>query len=312
MSQVVVLARSFSRGSNEPRELLSQAGLEVVFKKNPEPEKEGKVAELIGDAEAVIVGVDRIGEVVFSRCSNLRVVSKHGVGVDNIDLEAAKRHGVVVANAPGTNSQSVADMAFLLILACARGLPILLEQVKNKVWSSPFLGVELEDKVLGIVGLGRIGKEVGKRGQGFGMKVIYYDPVVEDKEFASVSLEDLFKSADFVSLHAPLTKDTEKMVGEKLLSLMKEEAFLINTARGELVDEEALYRFLQEKRIKGAALDVLTFEPPFESPLLSLPNVIVTPHVSAHTKEANIKMGRIAALNVIRVLQGEEPLYRVV
>lgn len=240
------------------------------------------------------------------------MVSKHGVGVDNIDLEAAKRHGVVVANAPGTNSQSVADMAFLLILACARGLPILLEQVKNKVWSSPFLGVELEDKVLGIVGLGRIGKEVGKRGQGFGMKVIYYDPVVEDKEFTSVSLEDLFKSADFVSLHAPLMKDTEKMVGEKLLSLMKEEAFLINTARGELVDEEALYRFLQEKRIKGAALDVLTFEPPFESPLLSLPNVIVTPHVSAHTKEANIKMGRIAALNVIRVLQGEEPLYRVV
>ncbi len=127
--------------------------------------------------------------------------------------------------------------------------------------------MELEDKVLGIVGLGRIGKEVGKKSfQGFGMKVIYYDPVVEDKEFTSVSLEDLFKSADFVSLHAPLTKDTEN-VGEKLLSLMKEEAFLINTARGELVDEEALYRFLQEKRIKGAAFDVLTFEPPFESPL---------------------------------------------
>jgi len=312
MSQVVVLARSFSQGSDEPRELLNKAGLEVVFKKNTDPEKEEKVAELIGEAEAVIVGVDRIGEVVFSRCSNLRVVSKHGVGVDNIDLEAAKRHKVVVANAPGTNSQSVADMALLLILASARGLPTLLEQVKNKVWSSPFLGVELEDKVLGIVGLGRIGKEVGRRGQGFGMKVIYYDPLVEDKEFASVSLEDLFKRADFISLHAPLTKDTEKMVGEKLLSLMKEEAFLINTARGELIDEEALYRFLQEKRIKGAALDVLSFEPPFESPLLSLPNVIVTPHVSAHTKEANMKMGRIAALNVIRVLQGEEPLYRVV
>ncbi len=259
-------ACSFSRGSNEPRELLSQAGLEVVFKKNTEPEKEEKVAELIGDAEAVIVGVDRIGEVVFSRCSNLRVVSKHGVGVDNIDLEAAKRHGVVVANAPGTNSQSVADMAFLLILACARGLPILLEQVKNKVWSSPFLGVELEDKVLGIVGLGRIGKEVGKRGQGFGMKVIYYDPVVEDKEFTSVSLEDLFKSADFVSLHAPLTKDTEN--GRREAAILDERrSFLINTARGELVDEEALYRFLQEKRIKGAAFDVLTFEPPFESPL---------------------------------------------
>ena len=144
------------------------------------------------------------------------------------------------------------------------------------------------------------------------MKVIYYDPVVEDKEFTSVSLENLFKRADFVSLHVPLTEDTEKMVGEELLSLMKEEAFLINTARGGLVDEEALHQFLREKRIKGAALDVLSFEPPFESPLLSLPNVIVTPHVAAHTREANIKMGKIAALNVIRVLQGEEPLYRVV
>lgn len=312
MARVVVLARSFARASSEPLDVLRNAGLEVEQRANSEPENEERVAELIGNAEAVIVGVDRIGQVVFERCPNLKVVSKHGVGVDNIDLEAARAHGVVVANAPGTNAESVADMAFLLILSCARSLPLLLERVREKNWGSPVLGIELEGKVLGIVGLGQIGKGVAKRALGFGMEVIYYDPFVEDKTFRRVSLEELFAVADFVSLHAPLTSETRHLVNERLLRLMKREAFLINTARGELVDEEALFRFLKEGRIAGAGLDVLSFEPPFESPLLTLPNVIVTPHVAAHTREANVKMGKIAALNVVRVLEGKEPLYRVV
>lgn len=312
MAKVVVLARSFARASSEPLDVLRNAGLEVERKTNPEPENEEVVAELIGDAEAVIVGVDRVGRKVLERCPNLRVVAKHGVGVDNIDLEAAKERGVVVANAPGTNTESVADMAFLLILSCARNLPTLLENVRKKTWGSSALGVELEGKTLGIVGLGRIGKGVARRALGFGMEVVYYDPIVEDEAFRKVSLEELFAVSDFISLHAPLTSETRHLVNERLLSLMKREAFLINTARGELVDEEALFRFLKEGRIAGAGLDVLSFEPPFESPLLTLPNVLVTPHVAAHTKEANIKMGKIAALNVVRVLEGKEPLYRVV
>ncbi|MEN3203396.1 MAG: phosphoglycerate dehydrogenase [Atribacterota bacterium] len=312
MAKVVVLARSFARASSEPLDVLYNANLKVEQKANPEPENEEVVAELIGDAEAVIVGVDRVGQIVFERCPNLKVVSKHGVGVDNIDLEAARVHGVVVANAPGTNAESVADMAFLLILSCARNLPLLLENVRKKDWSSSVLGMELEGKILGIVGLGRIGKGVAKRALGFGMEVVYYDPFVEDETFRRVSLEELFACADFISLHVPLTPETRHLVNEKLLNLMKKSAFLINTARGELVDEEALFRFLKEGRIAGAGLDVLSFEPPFESPLLTLPNVIVTPHVAAHTKEANIKMGKIAALNVVRVLEGKEPLYRVV
>ncbi|MBC7217856.1 MAG: phosphoglycerate dehydrogenase [Candidatus Caldatribacterium sp.] len=312
MAKVVVLARSFARASSEPLDVLRSAGLEVERKTNPEPENEEVVAELIGDAEAVIVGVDRVGRKVLERCPNLRVVAKHGVGVDNIDLEAAKEYGVVVANAPGTNTESVADMAFLLILSCARNLPALLENVRKKTWGSSTLGVELEGKILGIVGLGRIGKGVARRALGFGMEVVYYDPLVEDETFRKVSLEELFSISDFISLHAPLTSETRHLVNERLLSLMKREAFLINTARGELVDEEALFRFLKEGRIAGAGLDVLSFEPPFESPLLTLPNVLVTPHVAAHTKEANIKMGKIAALNVVRVLEGKEPLYRVV
>ena len=309
---MVVLARSFGRASSEPLEILKKAGLSVAFKSDPEPENESVVAELIGDAEAVIVGVDRIGEVVLSSCPHLRVISKHGIGVDNIDLEAAKKRGIVVANAPGTNSESVADMAFLFILSCARHLKLVLEQIQNKKWSSPLLGSELEGKILGIVGLGRIGKGVARRALGFGMKVIYFDPFVEEESFTRVNLEELFQIADFITLHLPLSSQTRHLVNEKLLSLMKKEAFLINTARGELVDEEALYRFLKEGRIAGAGLDVLSFEPPFESPLLTLPNVLVTPHVAAHTKEANMKMGRIAAWNVVHVLEGREPLYRVV
>jgi len=312
LPEVVVLARSFGRASSEPLEILKKAGLSVAFKSDPEPENESVVAELIGDAEAVIVGVDRIGEVVLSSCPHLRVISKHGIGVDNIDLEAAKKRGIVVANAPGTNSESVADMAFLFILSCARHLKLVLEQIQNKKWSSPLLGSELEGKILGIVGLGRIGKGVARRALGFGMKVIYFDPFVEEESFTRVNLEELFQIADFITLHLPLSSQTRHLVNEKLLSLMKKEAFLINTARGELVDEEALYRFLKEGRIAGAGLDVLSFEPPFESPLLTLPNVLVTPHVAAYTKEANMKMGRIAAWNVVHVLEGREPLYRVV
>lgn len=312
MSEVVILARSFGRASSEPLKILEEAGLTVVFKSNPEPENEKVVSLLIGGAEAVIVGVDRVGETVLSSCPGLRVISKHGIGVDNIDLEAARGRGVVVANAPGTNSESVADMAFLFVLSCARHLKVLLESVQNKKWSSPFLGSELEGKILGIVGLGRIGKGVAKRALGFGIKVVYFDPFVEEENFTKVELEELFRIADFVTLHLPLSPQTKHLVNEKLLSVMKEEAFLINTARGELIDEEALYRFLKEGKIAGAGLDVLSFEPPFESPLLTLPNVLITPHVSAHTKEANVKMGKIAALNVVRVLRGEEPLYRVV
>lgn len=312
MAKVVVLARSFALASSEPMEILERAGLKVERKRSPEPENEAIVAELIKDAEAVIVGVDRIGKTVFGYCPNLRVVSKHGVGVDNIDLEEAKRRGVVVTNAPGTNNESVADMAMLLILSCARCLPLLLENVKKKTWGSPVMGIELEGKTLGIVGLGRIGKGVARRALGFGMKVIYYDPLAEEREFERVSLEELFSRSDFVSLHAPLLPETKNLVNEKLLGLMKREAFLINTARGELVDEEALFEFLKNQRIAGAALDVLSFEPPFESPLLSLPNVIVTPHVAAHTREANVKMGKIAAQNVVNVLSGKKPLFQVV
>ncbi len=314
MKKVVILARSFARSAKDPLRRLETAGIQVDIKKNPDPEDEKIVAELIGDADGVLVGMDRIGEMVFTNCPNLKVVSKHGVGVDNIDLQSAQKHGVVVANAPGTNSVSVAEMAMALILTLARKIPHFIEQIKRKEWGATSFGLELEGKTIGIVGFGRIGKKVGQYAQAFGMRILYYDPLITEEIFPykKVGLEELFKESDFISLHAPLTEETREMVNDKLLSLMKKEAFLINTARGELINEEALYIYLKESRIAGAALDVFTHEPPFDNPLLSLPNVIATPHISSHTREANLKMGNIAAENIIRVLDGEEPLYRVV
>lgn len=314
MKKTVILARSFARAAKDPLRRLEDAGIMVEIKKNLDPENEMVVSDLIGDAEGVLVGMDRVGEVVLSRCPNLKVVSKHGVGVDNIDLKAAQKYGVVVANAPGTNSVSVAEMAFTLILTLARQLPYFFEQVKKKDWGATRFGLELEGKTIGIVGFGRIGKTVGQFANAFGMKVLFFDPFISTdvSSYQKVTLEQLFREADFITLHAPLSDETREMVNDKLLALMKKEAYLVNTARGELINEDALYRSLKENRIAGAALDVFTHEPPFESPLFSLPNVIATPHISSHTREANLKMGNIAAENIIRVFAGQEPLYRVV
>jgi len=314
LKKTVILARSFARAAKDPLRRLEDAGIMVEVKKNLDPENEMVVSDLIGDAEGVLVGMDRVGEVVLSRCPNLRVVSKHGVGVDNIDLKAAQKYGVVVANAPGTNSVSVAEMAFTLIFSLARKLPHFFEQVKNKEWGATSFGLELEGKTIGIVGFGRIGKTVGQFANAFGMKVLFFDPFIpaDVSPYQKATLEQLFREADFITLHAPLSDETREMVNDELLALMKKEAYLVNTARGELINEDALYRSLKENRIAGAALDVFTHEPPFESPLLSLPNVIATPHISSHTREANLKMGNIAAENIIRVFAGQEPLYRVV
>ena len=314
MRKVVILARSFARAVKDPLLRLEAAGIEVEIKKNPDPENELIVSELIGEAEGVLVGMDRVGEIVLSLCPNLKVVSKHGVGVDNIDLKVAQKYGVVVANAPGTNSVSVAEMAFTLILSLARKIPHFLEQVDRKEWGATSFGTELEGKSIGIVGFGRIGKAVGQFAQAFGMEVLFFDPLLptDVPPYKKAELEELFEKADFITLHAPLTDETREMVNERLLSLMKKESYLVNTARGELINEDALTLYLKENRIAGAALDVFTHEPPFESPLLSLPNVIATPHISSHTREANLKMGNIAAENIIRVFAGQPPLYRVV
>lgn len=291
---------------------LQNAGLEVILPPYPHPLKEEELKEFISQVEGIIVGLDPITPSLLEEAKRLRVISKHGVGVDNIAVEEATRRGIVVANAPGTNDDSVADLAWAFILSLARHIPRAYESMKGGKWEK-IVGVEIKGKTLGVIGTGRIGKKVIHRSWGFDMKVLAYDLVpdldlAQKWQFSYVSLEALLRESDFITLHIPLTRETRGFIGEKELSLMKSNAYLVNTARGGIVDEEALYRVLKKGTIAGAALDVFSQEPPANNPLLSLENVIATPHMASDTVEAIRQMDIVSAENVIRVLRGEPPI----
>jgi len=295
--------------------MLREAGLEPVFPPYPHPLSEEELLEVVPEVAGLIVGLDPVTPRVFQEATNLRVVAKHGVGVDNIAIEEATRRGIVVANAPGSNDQAVAEFTWGLILALARSLPEAIKRMEKREWGR-VLGVEVAGKTLGVLGTGRIGKKVARFGGCFGMQVLAYDKV-EDGELKErfgvryVSLFAILRESDFLAVHLPLTPETRGMLGKKELEMMKESAYLINTARGGIVDETALFEALQRKKIRGAAIDVYSLEPPWESPLLALDNVICTPHTASDSFEALCRMDEMAAENVIRVLQGREPLFSV-
>jgi len=307
MSQkVVILSRSFAAASPAPLEYLADHGVEALRRPNSRPEDEAAIAEAIGDADAVIVGSDRIGRLVFERCPNLRVVSKHGVGLDAIDLGAARERGVQVFVTAGANAAAVADTTWLLILAASRRLRELLLTADNVLatYDGLHLGHDVAGKTLGVVGLGRIGRLVARRAQGFGCPVVAYDPLVtdlgEDAGLADlVPLDELFRRADIVTLHAPLTDETHHLIDAAALAAMKDGVVLVNTARAGLVDEAALVAALRSGHVRAAGIDVFAAEPPVGNPLLDLPNVVATPHVAAHSHEANVQMGLMAAANVV-------------
>ncbi len=315
MPNVLITSPTFGIFAQEPVELLERGGCELSRLPPGKKATEGLIAHHAGDSHAIIVGFEPIGKKVFDAARKLKVVSKHGVGVDNVNLAEATRRGVVVANAPGTNNDAVADFSFALMFSIARRIPYLDRTTKGGEWKR-VVGSELWAKCLGVVGLGAIGRMVARRAKGFEMKVLAYD-VVEDGEYALregiryVSLEELLREADFVSLHLPLTEATRGLIGEHELRLMKPTSFLVSTCRGEVVDEEALCRALKEGWIQGAASDVFVREPPEESPLLGLDNFIATPHGAGYTQEALRAMGMVCAENVLRVLRGERPLHLV-
>ncbi|WP_258358677.1 phosphoglycerate dehydrogenase [Moorella sulfitireducens (nom. illeg.)] len=311
--KVFITALSFSRYTPEPKNLLEEQGLELVWNDKGRPLTEDELREIMTSHPsilALLVGVDPVTAKVIEAAPKLKVIAKHGVGVDNIDISAARSRGVVVTNAPGSNTQSVADLVWGLLLAAARGIPCADRITRQKRWDR-VVGNEVWEKTLGIIGTGRIGLAVAHRARGFNMRLLAYDPCPNNEAAGRLgitytSLDDLLKESDFVSLHAPLTPETYHLIDEKKLGIMKKDAILINTARGELVDEEALYRALKTGQIKAAALDVFSEEPPTNSCLLGLDNVVVTPHLGAYTREANLKMGLAAAINIIKVLKGEK------
>ena len=295
--------------------MLHQAGCDLVKADMSVEMTEERLVGLLEGVAAAIVGVVPLTAHVLENAPDLKVVSAHGVGVDHIGLDAAGRLGITIANCPGANAASVADLTFGLMIGIARNIPGVEQKLRQGGWGRHH-GCELFQKTLGIIGLGHIGAGVAKRALGFDMQVLAHDPYVPGipKGLAGlqlVSFQDVIRRADFVSLHTPLNDDTRSIIGPAQLAAMKPGAYLINTARGGLVDEQALCNALTNREIAGAALDCFANEPPAGSPLLGLDNIVMTPHIGAHTQEAIERMGVMAAQNVINVLNGQEPLNRV-
>src|SRR5690606_19015907 len=248
---------------------------------------------------------------VIAAAPKLRVIARAGVGLDNVDVEAATKAGVMVVNAPTSNITSAAEHTVAMILASARNIPQAHAALKGGEWKrSKYTGVELDQKVVGILGLGKIGQLVAQRLQPFGVELLAYDPYVQPARAAQmgvrlVQLDELLRRSDFITVHLPKTKETIGLIGDRELQLVKPTVRLINVARGGIIDENALYAALKEGRVAGAALDVFAKEPCTESPLFEFDNVVVTPHLGASTHEAQEKAGTQVARSVKLALAGE-------
>ncbi len=255
----------------------------------------------------------KVTKEVIEEGGNLKVIGRAGVGVDNIDIGSATEKGIAVVYSPRGSTFSVAELAIGHMISLARHLTYADRSMKEGKWEKKKLkGTELYRKTLGFIGSGRIGGEVAKRAHCFGMKTIAYDPylpkdIAEKMGIELTSLDTVLKNSDFITIHALLTDETKGMIDEKALDKMKGTAFIINCARGGIIDEKALYKALKEKKIAGAALDVFEQEPPIKSPLLSLENIVFTPHIGASTKEAQIRSGVITAEQVMKVLDRQAP-----
>src|SRR5712691_4705697 len=278
-------------------ELSCDHALDVIIKTGL---TESELVALIPEFSAIIVRSEtKVNSTILNAGTRLRVVGRAGVGVDNVDIEAATRRGIVVLNAPGGNTVSTAEHAFSLLLSVARRIPQADASVRQKNWDRKnFEGVELYNKTLGIIGMGRIGSELSRRAIAFGMRVLAYDPYLSATRARSLQVElveeldDLLVSADFISLHTPLTNETRHMLDATHLQKTKRGVRIINCARGGLIDETALAKGLQDRHVAGAALDVFEKEPlPDDSPLRSAPNLILTPHLGASTAEAQESVG---------------------
>ena len=261
---------------------------------------------------------EAIDAEVMDAGEKLRVISNYAVGFNNIDVDAATERGIYVTNTPGILTDTTADCAFALLMAAARRIPEADRHVRAKKWIHAwgprmFIGTDIHGKTLGILGLGRIGSAIAKRAKGFNMEIIYYDVSRrEDLEselgISYKPLDSVIAESDFLSLHVPLNEATHHMIGEEQLARMKRTAFLINTSRGPVVDERALYDALRDNVIAGAGLDVFEEEPiDHENPLLQLDNVVTTPHIASASVETRTRMAVTAATNLVTVLQGREP-----
>jgi len=313
-----LLVTPTSYGKNDARlkiELEAQVG-EVIYNPTGKPLTSAEVAQLLPGIDGYIAGLDGIDANALKSADRLKVISRYGVGFDNVDLAVAREKGIVVTNTPGANSVSVAELALGLMLALARQIPEAVEAVHQGKFPR-YSGISIEGKTIGILGLGAIGKQLARRLSGFDCKIVAYDPFADaafakDNHIELASMDEVIGQADFVSLHLPLLPETRGIVNEAFLNKMKRGSFLINTSRGEAINEDALLKVLQSGHLKGAGLDAFAVEPPDpKNPLLALPQVVVTPHLGAQTDGATSTMGWLAMRDCLAVLKGEKPAFQV-
>ncbi|MFV1859317.1 MAG: hydroxyacid dehydrogenase [Anaerolineales bacterium] len=297
---------------------LSEEGLRLL--RDQAEVIESETLEALGESDALIVrGRTKVtAEVLDQARPGLKVIGRAGVGVDNIDLQAAKSKGLTVVNAPQAATVAVAELTLGLLLSLSRHIPAADASMRRTEWrKSELKGSELSEKTLGIIGVGRIGAAVAERARAFGMNVLGYDALIADEELINrgtepTEFDSLLGASDYVCLHLPLNEETRGTIGREALSKMKPGARLVSVARGGIVDEQALLAALESGHLSGAALDVFSEEPPGESPLLQHPNMIATPHLGAQTREAQVKAGRDIASEVLAALNGEPLRWRVV
>jgi glyoxylate reductase len=296
-------------------DLLQDHDVTVLQERPPTREE---LLEAVPDASAILAtATEKIdGELLDAAGDGLKVVANMAVGYDNIDIDAANERGVVVTNTPGVLDETTADVAFMLLLAAARRLGEAERYLRAGRWEwwgpNLFRGVDVWGKTIGIIGMGRIGSAVGRRARGFGMEVVYYnrsrdEDAERELDARYLELGDLLETADFVSVHTPLTDETRHLIGESELERMKDTAVLVNTARGPVVDEGALAEALESGRIFAAGLDVYEEEPKVHPKLLELENVVLAPHIGSGSFETRDRMAVLAAENIVAVLSGEDP-----
>jgi len=312
----VLITRNFF---NEAIDLIKTVAQVEVYPSEEDPIPRETLLDKVQDIDGLLpMLTDRIDEELFDRSRNLKVVSNYAVGYNNIDVDEATKRNIMITNTPDVLTDTTADCAFLLLMAISRRLVEVDNYVRDGKWVKAWgpkmlLGSDITGKTLGIIGLGRIGKAMIPRAQGFKMKVLYHDTsrdIKKEKELKIEyrSLDNILAESDYISLHVPLTDGTHQMINESRLKKMKKTAFLINTSRGPVIDEAALIKALKEKWIAGAGLDVHDKEPiQLDNPLLKLDNVILTPHIGSATIETRLAMAMKAATNLTKALKGEKP-----
>ncbi len=314
-NKIAIMPAVFAEAGDEPIKILRKAGYEIVQNSFRRDLNEDEIVALLDGAVALIVGEEPISRRVMEQARHLKVISKFGVTVDNIDMDMARERGIMVAFTPGAHQVSVAELTIALMLGLARSIPSMDLNIRRQKWAQP-TGVEVMGKTLGIIGVGQCGKEVAKRAVAVGMNVLGFDRRPDEK-FADqhgieyVLADQLLKEADFVTIHLSLGPDTVGFLTRERVRRMKPGAFLINTTRPEFIDEDAVYEALKAKRLRGVAFDILTPEPPLGHLFLELDNVIMTARAGSRTEETVQRQAQMAAENALAALQGK-PLTSVV